>query len=278
MRLSFKKFLDALLDRRHAGHAADQNHLIDIFSTQTGVFHCRSAGRFKFIQQVANQCFQFGPGELNVQVFGSAGIGGDKGKIDIGFHRCRQFHFGFFGGFFQPLQRHFVIAQIDALILLEFIRQVINKPQIEIFTTEMGIAIGGLNFKNAFADFQNGDIKGAAAQIKNRNFFLTFFVQTVGQRGRRGLIDNSQYIQTGNLAGILGCLALAVIKISRYRNDGIRHFFSQVFLGGMFDIGQHIGGDFRRTVLFTFHNNADIAVGRFFNLVRQNFDIILDFF
>ena len=45
----------------------------------------------------------------------------------------------------------------------------------------MGVAMGGLNLKNALADFQNGDIKGAAAQIKNRDFFLAFFIQTVGQ-------------------------------------------------------------------------------------------------
>ena len=37
MRFFFKNFLDAILDRRHAGHAAHQNHLIDILGTQTGV-------------------------------------------------------------------------------------------------------------------------------------------------------------------------------------------------------------------------------------------------
>ena len=105
----------------------------------------------------------------------------------------------------------------------------------------MGVAVGGLDFKNAVADFQNRDVKGTAAKVKNRNLFIVFLVQPIGQGGCGGLIDDSQHVETGNFAGIFGGLTLAVAEISRNGNDRVGNFLAQVFFSRIFDVGQYKG-------------------------------------
>ena len=77
----------------------------------------------------------------------------------------------------------------------------------------MGIAIGGLDFKNTIADFKDRDVEGAPAQIENGNFFIRLFIQTIGKRRCRRFVYNPQYIEAGNLSGIFGGLSLTVVKV-----------------------------------------------------------------
>ena len=139
----------------------------------------------------------------------------------------------------------------------------------------MGVTVGGLDLEHAFADFQNRNIKGAAAQVKHRDLFLAAFVQTVGQGCCRGFVDDAQHIQTGNLAGVLGRLALAVIEVGGHGHHRIGYGFAQVFLGGLFDVGQYIRGYFRRAREFAPQVDTHVAVVSLLNLVGQNFDVAL---
>ena len=141
-------------------------------------------------------------------MFGTGGVRSDKRQIDVGFQRCGKFHLRFFRRFLQALQRHLVVSQINALIFLEFRDQIIHDALIEVFPAQMGIAIGGFDFKHAVAKFQNRNIKCSAAQIKNGNFLIFLLVQTVSQSRCGGFVDNTQNIQSGNLAGVFGCLPL----------------------------------------------------------------------
>ncbi len=40
---------------------------------------------------------------------------------------------------------------------------------VEIFTTKEGITVGGLDFKNALLDFEEGDIEGTTTKIVDSN-------------------------------------------------------------------------------------------------------------
>lgn len=74
----------------------------------------------------------------------------------------------------------------------------------------MGITGSGFNFKDTVIDGQEGNIEGTTAQIEDQNvsFTLTFFVKTVSNSGSCWLIDDSQYIESGDNTGILGGLSL----------------------------------------------------------------------
>src|SRR3546814_5542869 len=60
-----------------------------------------------------------GPGQLDVEMLRTAGVGGDEGQVDFGLHRAGQLDLRLLGGFLQPLQRELVLAQVDALVLFE---------------------------------------------------------------------------------------------------------------------------------------------------------------
>ena len=103
--------------------------------------------------------------------------------------------------------------QINALLFLEFSRQVLDQAQIEILTTQERVTVCGQHFKLFLAfnicDLDNGDIKRTPTQIVDSNLAITGrFIHTKSQGSRCRLVDNAFYIQSGNAACILGGLAL----------------------------------------------------------------------
>ena len=114
-----------------------------------------------------------------------------------------------------------------------------NQRHIKVFTAQKRIAIGGFHFENAIANFQNGNVKCAAAQIINRNGLPVIFIQAISQRGSCRLVNNAQHFQTGNFTGIFGGLTLGVVKIGRYGNDRLVNFFAQIIFGGFFHFLQN---------------------------------------
>jgi|GEM_PF-4979112 len=100
---------------RHTGLTADQNHVVDVAGAQTGIFQCGAARLDRAGNQVFNQAFEFGTGNFHCQVFRAGCVHGDVRQIDFGLLAAGQFDFGFFGSFFQALQCHHVLFQINAL-------------------------------------------------------------------------------------------------------------------------------------------------------------------
>ena len=87
-----------------------------------------------------------------------------------------QLDLGLFRRFLQPLQRQLVLAQVDALLLLELVGQIVDQANVEILAAQEGVAVGRLHFEDAVADLQDRDVERAAAQVVDRNlpaFFLS---------------------------------------------------------------------------------------------------------
>jgi hypothetical protein len=103
------------------------------------------------------------------------------------------------------------------------------------------IAVGGLDLDNAFTHFENRHIEGAAAKVVDHDGLILLLVQPIGQRGRGRLVHNALHIQAGNLARVLGGLALSVVEVGRNRNHGLGHRFAQVGLGGCLQLLQNHG-------------------------------------
>ena len=103
---------------------------------------------------------------------------------------------------------------------------------VEIFAAEERIAVGRFDFEHAVADFQNGNVEGAAAQIVNRHGAGFLLFHAIGQRGRRRFVDDAQDFKPGDFAGVLGRLTLAVVEIGGNGDDRLRDFFAQIGFRG----------------------------------------------
>ena len=85
-------------------------------------------------------------------------------------------------------------------------------------------------------------------------------VESVGERRRGGLVDDSQDIQAGNAPSVFGGLALRVVEVGRAGDDGLRNLLAEVVLGGLLHLAQHHRGDLGRAVPLAAQLDPGVAV------------------
>ena len=246
MRVAAEDFLHRLVDFRHTGHTADQDHLVDIAGLEAGILERRLARLDRLLHQIVDQRLQFGAGQLDVQVLRSRLIGGDEGQIDLGLLRRGQLDLGLFRALLEALQGQLVAAQIDALLLLELVGQIIDDFLVEILAAQEGVAVGRFNLEHAVADFQNRDVERAAAKVVDRNRARGLLLKPVGERRGGRLVDDAQHLQPGDLAGVLGGLALGIVEISGHRDDRLADRSAEMAFGGFLHFLQDKGADLAR--------------------------------
>ena len=146
-------------------------------------------------------------------------VGGHERQVDFGLDDGRELHLCLLSRLLEPLQGHPVVSQIDTVALLKLVGDPFHDPMVEVVAPEVCIAIGGLDLDHALAHLENRNVEGAAAEVVDRDGLVLLLVQPVGERRGRRFVDDSQHLQTGTLAGILGGLTLSIIEIRRHRDD-----------------------------------------------------------
>ena len=141
-------------------------------------------------------------------------------------------------------------AHIHAGGHLEAFGEVLENALVHVGAAELGIAAGGLDLEHALAEFHDGDVERAAAQVDHHDAqFLPQPVEAVGQRGGGGLVDQTHHFQAGDAAGILGGGALVVVEIGRHRHHRLFHRLAQERFGVALDFLQQEGGKLLRRIL-----------------------------
>ena len=200
-----------------------------------------------------------------------------NGRLISDFEQRGKLHLGLFGRFLEALQGHLVARQIDAVLAFELADNPVDDALVDVIAAQVRVAVGGFHFDHAFAHFQDGDVEGAAAEIVHGDGFVLLLVQPVGQRRGRGLVDDAHHFQAGDLAGVLGGLALRVVEISRHGDDRLRDLFAQVRFGGFLQLGEDHGRDFRRRILLAADVHAGVAVVAADHLIRDHLHFFADF-
>ncbi|EAV43575.1 putative NAD-specific glutamate dehydrogenase encoded in antisense gene pair with dnaKJ [Stappia aggregata IAM 12614] len=276
VRLLAEEGLHGFLDLRHAGHAADQNHFVDFTGCETCVFQGGFHRLDGTLDQILDQRLELGAGEFQRQVLRTGSIRRDERQVDFGLGRGRQFDLRLFRSFLQTLQGQLVVLQVDALVLLELGRKVVDEDHVEVFTAEERVTVCGLHFEDAVADFQDGNVERATAKVVDRDGLAVVLVETVGKRCCRRLVDDTQDFETRDLAGILGGLTLCVVEVGRDGDDRLGHFFAEIALSGFFhllkDESRHLG----RGVFFAVGFHPCIAVVCLDDLERNKFLVLVD--
>jgi hypothetical protein len=78
VRLLAEELLHHFLDLRHAGHAADQHHLVDLARFQAGILQRGAARLHRLLHEIVHQLLELGAGELHRQVLGAVLVGRDE--------------------------------------------------------------------------------------------------------------------------------------------------------------------------------------------------------
>ena len=216
----------------HAGHTADQNHVLNVCHVHACIFDSSAARRNGAFNQLFDQAFKLGAGEFDVQVTWAISVCRDVGQVHIGRGGAGEFNLGFFSSFFEALQGQHIFGQVHALVFFELRDDEVDDALVKVFATQESVAVGGEHLKLHFAvhvgNFNDGHVKSATTQVIHRNFSvaLATLVQAKGQRSCRGFVDDALDVQPCNAARVFGGLALGVIKVGRYGNHGFGDFFA----------------------------------------------------
>jgi hypothetical protein len=144
-------------------------------------------------------------------------------------------------------------------IALELGHQPIHDALVEVVAAQVCVAVGGLHFELARAvhvvQLEDGDVVRAAAQVEHGDLLvgLLVLVEAVGEGRRGGLIDDAEHVEAGDLAGVLGGLALCIVEVGRDGNDGLRDAMAEVVFGGLLHLLQDHRRDLGRRVALATH-------------------------
>ena len=207
-------------------------------------------------------------------MLGPALIGRDERQVDVGLHHRGELHLGLLRRFLEPLQRHAILAEIDAVALPELGDDPVHHPLIEVVAAQMRVAVGRLDLDDALADLEDRDVKGAAAEVVHGDRLFLLLVETIGQRRRRRLVDDAHDLEAGNLTRVLGGLALGVVEVGRHRDDRLGDRLPEIFLGRLFQLLENHRGDFRRRHFLAVRRDPRIAVGAPYHLIRDHLHLL----
>ncbi len=108
------------------------------------------------------------------------------------------------------------------LFLLELGDDPVDDALVDVVAAQVGVAVGRFHFDHAIAHFEDGDIERAAAEIVHGDGFVLLLIEPVSERGRGRLIDDAHDVEAGDLARVLGGLALRVVEVRRHGDHGLR--------------------------------------------------------
>ena len=260
-------------DLGHAGHAADEDELIDLALAPLGVAQAILDGLDGALEEVVGELFELGPGELLLDVLRSAGVGGDEGKIDLVFLGGGEGDLGLLGFFLDALDGVGLLGEVDAGLGFELADDPLHDAVVPVVATEVGVAVGAANLEDTVPELQGRDVEGAAAQVIDGDLLVLLLLKAVGERGRGGLIDDAQHLETGDLAGVLGGVALGVVEVGGDGDDGLGDLLAQLGLGVALELGEDHRGDLGRGeglgLPVDLHLNVGVAIGGLHKLVRD---------
>ncbi len=62
------------------------------------------------------------------------------------------------------------------MVFFKFLNDVVDERVIPVIPTQVGVPVGGHDFKDTVCDGKSGNVKGASAQIIDSNFLITLLV------------------------------------------------------------------------------------------------------
>ena len=186
---------------------------------------------------------------------GALGGHGQVLQGDVGARSAGQLLLSLLSCFLQTLQRDLVLGQVCAGVCLHLCEQPLDYALVPVVATEAVVTAGCANLDGGeavvvLANFQQGDVEGTATEVEDQDelVFLAL-VEAVCECCGGGLVDDTQDVQTCNLAGFLGCLTLSVVEVCGDGDDSVGDGVVQECLCVALQLHEDTSGDFLRGVL-----------------------------
>jgi hypothetical protein len=123
---------------------------------------------------------------------------------------------------------------------------------------------------------EDGDVERSSAEVVDGDLLLALLVESVGQRGGRRLVDDAEYVEARDLAGVLRRLPLRVVEVGGHGDHGLVDLLTQVLLGRLLHGAQDHRGDLRRRVHLAERLHAHVAPVVLRHLVRDEPHLLAD--
>ncbi len=217
------------------------------------------------LEQVGVEFLELGAAEGALQVQRGAGFGveGDERQADAGVGGVAQLDLGLLGRLDQALKGLGVFAKVEVVLFLELVGQPVDDVLVEVVAAQVGVAGGGLDFEHAVAEFQDGHVEGAAAQVEDQHGFVALALQPVGERGGGGFVDDAQHVETRDFTGLTGGLALRVVEVGRNRDHDVLDLLAELGRGVVDQFTQHFGADLLGGQVLAVDFDTHAAAGAF---------------
>ncbi len=249
VRLLADDLLDLVLHRRHAGHAADEDDVVDVRGRQAGVGERLLRRADRPLDEVVRQLVQLRARELQVEVLRPVLGRGDERQVDLRRRGRRELDLRLLGRLVQPLERHRVLREVDALLAQELRDHPVDDRLVEVVAAEVVVAVRRLHLEDAVAELEHRHVERAAAEVEDEDRLVGLLVEPVGERRRRRLVDDAEHVQAGDLAGVLRRLTLRVVEVRGDGDDGVRDRLAEIGLGVRLQLLQDHRRDLRRRIL-----------------------------
>jgi len=208
-------------------------------------------------------------------MLGAGGVSRQISEIDLSLVGGGKLNLGLLSSLSDSLEGEFVVVDVHAVLVLEFLHEELLKHEVEIFSSEGSISIGGLNLEHSTRDLENRDIKGSTTEIVHGDNLSVSLVETESKSSSGGLVDDSLDLKVSNFTSILGGLSLGIVEISRHGNDGLLAGMSKIRLSGFLHFHQNEGSNLLRRVLLTSGFNPGISISSSNNFVGEVLEIFL---
>ena len=216
-------------------------YFVDILLSETSVLENLLDRLHGLPEQVHVQLLELGPGQrLGEVVAALEGFDFNPGGL-LG----RQIPLSLLDLPLQPAHSPGVLGNVGARLLLVELDKVVDDTVVKVFTTKVGITSNGQDHKDTFIDEEKRDIETSTTEIVDDDPGSTIpLVETVGDGGSCGLVDDTEDLETGNGTGVHGGVTLSIVEVGGNGNDGVGNLLSKVSLGNLLHLDQDHGGYF----------------------------------
>merc|ERR1719498_900687 len=259
------------------GGATHEDDLVDLALGDVGVLEHLLHRGHALSEVGAAKLLELGTGQLGVVVL----TFGEGLAADLSLERAGEDALGLLASSAETAESTVVALDVDAGLLLEVSNAEVDDAVVEVLTAQVGVTVGGLDLKDTVLNGQEGHIESATAEVENEHIALalSLLVETVGDSGSGGLVDDALHVETGDLAGVLGGLALGVVEVSGDSHDGVLDLLAEVGLSDLLHLDEDHGGDFLSLELLLLPLELDddhgLVAGAGLNLEGPQLNVLL---